>query len=265
GTHLCLCPANNTVYDDVCIAQYYADSPVLPVEFFDRSLQGPTSWIKRQGFKLHRLPSVGQVSACFAKAFQRVPKSMITSVTSSDLGPATVSDKEHVEVYVFEVSMEIKEEDGRGGFSAVPKDRSYFKLRVNLEKQLCLTVQQVSENERELEVERCFGVLVSPGRNVKHSDMQLLEMVSMGSGTGDKQCYVISGHWDPADPAFEALNVETPRDGRIYITVAVDLVIRGIQEPVRFLIETPVKVFPQWRTVLVFQSKATYTTVLPQS
>ncbi|KAJ9600620.1 hypothetical protein L9F63_026242, partial [Diploptera punctata] len=24
----------------------------------DRSLQGPTSWIKRQGFKLHRLPSI---------------------------------------------------------------------------------------------------------------------------------------------------------------------------------------------------------------
>jgi hypothetical protein len=56
---------------------------------------------------------VGQVSACFAKAFQRVPKSMITSVTSADLGPPVPSDKEHVEVYIFEVSMEIKEEDGR--------------------------------------------------------------------------------------------------------------------------------------------------------
>ena len=56
---------------------------------------------------------VGQVSACFAKAFQRVPKSMISSVTSADLGPPLPPDKEHVEVYVFEVSMEIKEEDGR--------------------------------------------------------------------------------------------------------------------------------------------------------
>nr|CAD7410066.1 unnamed protein product [Timema cristinae] len=308
------------------------------------------------------------VSSCFAKAFQRVPRSMITSVTSVEgqdplAGP---QDKEHVEVFVFEVSMEIKEEDGRGGFSAVPKDRSYFKLRVNLEKQLCITVQQVSENDVDLEVERCFGVLVSPGRNVKHSDMQLLEMikctasnvreslvclqikctarnvreslvcpqlkhtarnvreslvcpqfkctasnvreslacpqikctasnvceslpamfaspwfvsglnaqsgmfenpwfvpslntqpgmfvspwfvsqqVSMGSGTGDKQCYVISGQLDPTEPEFESLNIETPREGRLYITVAVDLVIRGIQEPVRFLVETPVKVFPQ--------------------
>lgn len=72
-----------------------------------------------------------------------------------------------------------------------------------------------------------------------------IQQVSMGSGTGDKQCYVISGQWDPTDAAFETLNVETPRDERTYITVAVDLVIRGIQEPVRFLIETPVKVFPQ--------------------
>jgi hypothetical protein len=36
---------------------------------------------------------------------------MISSVTSSDLGPAVPPDKEHVEKYVFEVSMEIKEED----------------------------------------------------------------------------------------------------------------------------------------------------------
>lgn len=67
----------------------------------------------------------------------------------------------------------------------------------------------------------------------------------MGSGLGEKQACIISGHWDPAEPAFEPLNVETPRDSKIYITVAIDLVIKGIREPVRFLIETPVKVFPQ--------------------
>ena len=30
-----------------------------------------------------------------------------------------------------------------------------------------------------IQVERCFGMLVSPGRNVRHSDMQLLEGVRM--------------------------------------------------------------------------------------
>ncbi|KAJ9583878.1 hypothetical protein L9F63_021770, partial [Diploptera punctata] len=37
GTHLRLRPANNTIYNFVCIAEYYTDSPVLPVEFFAAS------------------------------------------------------------------------------------------------------------------------------------------------------------------------------------------------------------------------------------
>ena len=99
------------------------------------------------------------------------------------------SDGKNMQVFVFEVTMEIKEEDGRGGYSTVPKDRNCFKLRVNLEKMLCLTVRQVSSNDKLLEIERCFGVLVSPGRNVKHSDMQLLEMARFfffGFCTNDK-------------------------------------------------------------------------------
>lgn len=47
-----------------------------------------------------------------------------------------------------------------------------------MEKQLCLSVRQVSDNGPQLHIERCFGVLVAPGQHVKHSDMQLLEMVS---------------------------------------------------------------------------------------
>jgi hypothetical protein len=68
----------------------------------------------------------------------------------------------------------------------------------------------------------------------------------MGSGNSD-QTYIITGHWDAADPAFEALNiVDEPSSGsRTYITVAMDLVVKGIQEPVRFLIETPVRIFPK--------------------
>ncbi|XP_052133519.1 rab GTPase-activating protein 1-like isoform X2 [Frankliniella occidentalis] len=187
--------------------------------------------------------AVGQVSKGFARAFNpHVPRSMTSSVTG-DLGSNT--SERNSNVYVFEVSLEIKEEDNRGGYSTVPKDRTCFKLRTNLSKQLHLSVQQVSDNEFDLRIEKCFGVLVSPGRRVKHSDMQLLEMVSMGSGSGDRQCCYISGQLDPADPAFELLNQETPRDQNCtYMTVAVDLVINGIQEPVRFLIETPIKVFP---------------------
>ena len=31
---------------------------------------------------------------------------------------------------------------------------------------------------------RCFGLLISPGRNVKHSDMQLIELVRREGKTG---------------------------------------------------------------------------------
>lgn len=67
----------------------------------------------------------------------------------------------------------------------------------------------------------------------------------MGSGIAEeKKCYLITGQWNPKDNAFESLNVETPRDCKVYLTVAVDLVIQGISEPVRLPLETPVKVFP---------------------
>lgn len=223
------------------------------------------------------LIQVGQVSACFSKAFHRIPRSMTSSLTGSDFnnGFNAGSEKVNTRVFIFEVTMEIKEEDGKGGFSTVPKDRNCFKLRSNVAKQVCLSIQQVSSKEGgvTLEVERCFGVLVSPGRNVKHSDMRLLEMVkrdaqqqvnfmsiissdvrnlttilqqvNAGPIVQDKQCYNICGRWDPADPALETLNVETPREGKIFMTVAVDLVIRDIREPVRFVIETSVKVYPQ--------------------
>lgn len=72
--------------------------------------------------------------------------------------------------------MEFKEDDGKGGFTPCPRDKSVFKLRCDTEKKIAMTVTQVSAN-RELKIERCFGLLVSPGRNLKHSDMHLIDMV----------------------------------------------------------------------------------------
>lgn len=76
-------------------------------------------------------------------------------------------------VFVYYVYMQ-------GGFISVPRDRNFLKLRANVEKQVCLTINQVvsGTQQRILQLERCFGVLVCPGRNVKKSDMQLLDMVS---------------------------------------------------------------------------------------
>lgn len=72
--------------------------------------------------------------------------------------------------------------------------------------------------------------------------------------TNDRNLTVISATWDPTESAFESLNVET-KDNKIHMTIAVDLVIRGIQEPVRFQIETPVRVFGQHDRFWYFQKR----------
>ncbi|XP_017786664.1 PREDICTED: rab GTPase-activating protein 1-like [Nicrophorus vespilloides] len=204
---------------------------------------------------------VSGIIACFSKAFQRnVSRSMTSSVASAaDMSASitTLSDARSL-MYVFEVSLEIKEDEGKGTFSTVNKDRSGFKLRMNLEKMLCLNIRQVSDNGPLLNIERCFGVLIAAGRHVRHSDMQLLEMVQTGtSNNSDRNSSMISASWDPTEAPFQSLNIETPKESpKQYMTVAVDLVIRGIQEPVRFQIETPVKILNQHERFWLFQKRS---------
>lgn len=113
-----------------------------------------------------------------------------------------------------------------------------------MDKEVSITVKQTQSNKLPpLQIERCFGVLLSPGKLVRQADMQLLDMVSMGYTKIDQtaiQCfypYLIRAEWKAQDKNFERLNIESQK---MFITVAVDLVIQGIQEPVRFVIETPV-------------------------
>lgn len=210
--------------------------------------------------------AIKKVMNSFRQAFRKRSPARSPSAESC----SSVSPIEQVtHRLTFELTLEIREEDSKSNFSAVPKDRNYFKIRSGIEKKIVITVLQVANDSLELPIERCFGLLVSPGRHVKHSDMHLLEMVSMGSSSNPqeskKSAYVISGHWDPNEPVFGLLNRESSKEiNCVYMTIAVDLVIRvniliislhsfilhvfinflkGISEPVRFLIETKAKVF----------------------
>ncbi|XP_054717998.1 rab GTPase-activating protein 1-like [Uloborus diversus] len=198
--------------------------------------------------------AVSKIMQCFSAALKKTPKLPIPKSESFGIDKSSTDLKNNLVNYVFEGTLEFKEDDSKGGYANCPRDKDYFKLRSKLEKSVTLTVQQVSDN-RELVIERCFGLLISPGRNVRNSDMQLVEMVSFVRTPGEKDVYTVTGLWDPNEEVFEVLNTETPKDTRVYMTIAADLVIAGIQEPVRFVIETKAKIFPPTERFWYFSKK----------
>ncbi|XP_077987188.1 rab GTPase-activating protein 1-like [Glandiceps talaboti] len=190
--------------------------------------------------------AVEKILFSFASAFRKAPRS-----PSSLSSPPGTPNRDMGDLFCFDVSLDIKEEDGKGNFSHVPKEKHCFKLRRDCIKKVIVTVQQT--NNSLLSIDRCFGLLLSPGRNVKHADMHLLDMVSMGDSSDGKT--VLSGEWDPTDPSFEVLNTETTKGTRVFMTVAADLVIAGIQEPVRFRVETKARIFPVTERFWYFNKK----------
>lgn len=163
--------------------------------------------------------------------------------------------------FIFRTLLEIKEEQSvtssSGGvqdinsYVNVPKDKEFFKLRKNLDKILSIQIQQISN--KPLEIQRCFGVLLCAGRNCNVNDMQLLETISMGKSTTDSKSYLISAYWNPREPSFQILNEETQKNMRVFLTIALDLVIDTIQEPIRFCIETKARIYSQTEKFWVYQ------------
>lgn len=63
---------------------------------------------------------MNRVSNCFVKAFQKEPKSTFSSFTSPELPSNITLDMQSkngsTEIFIFEVSLEIKEDDGKVKF-----------------------------------------------------------------------------------------------------------------------------------------------------
>lgn len=85
---------------------------------------------------------VAKILYSFATTFRRVPKHRLS----------TANLMEQEQTAIFGVSIEIKEDDGKGNYSYCPVDKSQFKFRCDSEKKLCITVSQCGT--RELKIER---------------------------------------------------------------------------------------------------------------
>jgi hypothetical protein len=94
-----------------------------------------------------------------------------------------------------------------------PVEKNCLKLRRDREKRVVVILRQIS-GPRHLKVKKCFGLLLAAGRNLRESDMHLLDMKSESEGQSNARVYIVEAMWHPTAHSFEVLNTETPKGKR---------------------------------------------------
>ncbi|XP_047134401.1 rab GTPase-activating protein 1 isoform X1 [Hydra vulgaris] len=162
----------------------------------------------------------------------------LETVKNSEMVDSQIKD---VESYLFKfiITLDLWEEDGKGSYQQVARDKNYFKLRKELQRKVVFEIEQPSFPK--IKIQRCFGLLLAQGRDVAEQELHLLPELKTDHRPGDR--VIISGHWNPMLDQWKMLNTDTGKDNRIYMTVAADIVLENLQEPIRILKEVKVRVF----------------------
>ncbi|ESO11320.1 hypothetical protein HELRODRAFT_91542, partial [Helobdella robusta] len=213
-------------------------------------------------FRSDDADNVGKILYNFATAFRRTLKAQQQPATStsqmattSSTTPATSAAD--CNLFHFDVTLDIKELDPRSQtYVSCPKDKNVIKMRCNVPKKVVIHISQMS-GLQSIKLDKCFGVLLGAGRNIKTSEMNLLEIEDFNKSV-DCSTFNIAATWDPTLSQYNLINAETPKDSRMFMTVAVDVVMDLIREPIRFLFEVKVKVFPTNQKFWYFTNKSLY-------
>jgi hypothetical protein len=112
-------------------------------------------------FRCHFPDTAGKALLCFANAFRNTDPTIAVGITPSSprIGSAPPAPPGTEEDYQFEAFLEIKEEDGKKGYTLCAVEKNCFKLRRDREKRVVVVIRQVS-GPRSLAVKKCFGLLL---------------------------------------------------------------------------------------------------------